>query len=84
MRQIILSSLKQKIEEINEYENAVRRLENIFNILRNRINIVDGEELNLFWYSHSEYYYQKSLFYPRVFIVYTKPYPKYKKKDLEV
>ena len=34
--------------KINEYENAVRRLENIFNILRNRINIVDGEELNLF------------------------------------
>ena len=34
--------------KINEYENAVWRLENIFNILRNRINIVDGEELNLF------------------------------------
>jgi len=84
MRRISLSSLQQKIEEINEYENMVRRLENNFNILRNRINIVDGEELNLFWYSHSEYYYQKSLFYPRVFIVYTKPYPKYKKKDLEV
>jgi hypothetical protein len=48
MRRISLSSLQQKIEEINEYENVVRRLENIFNILRNRINIVDGEELNLF------------------------------------
>lgn len=64
MRRISLSSLQQKIEEINEYENVVRRLENIFNILRNRINIVDGEELNLMQYSHSEYYYQKSLFYP--------------------
>jgi hypothetical protein len=48
MRRISLSRLQQKIEEINEYENAVRRLENNFNILRNRINIVDGEELNLF------------------------------------
>lgn len=34
--------------KIDEYENAVSRLENIFNILRNRISIVDGEELNLF------------------------------------
>lgn len=84
MRRISLSRLQQKIEEINEYENAVRRLEKNFNILRNRINIVDGEELNLFWYSHSEYYYQKSLFYPRVFIVYTKSCQKDKKKDLEV
>jgi hypothetical protein len=48
MIRISLSSLQQKIEEINEYENMVRRLENIFNILSNRINIVDGEELNLF------------------------------------
>jgi len=48
MRRISLSGIQQKIEEINEYENMVRRLENNFNILRNRINIVDGEELNLF------------------------------------
>lgn len=40
----IQNQLDNKIED---YENAVRRLENIFNILRNRIDIVDGEELNL-------------------------------------
>lgn len=43
--EMIQNQLNNKIED---YENAVRRLENIFNILRNRINIVDGEELNLF------------------------------------
>ncbi|HEM5172008.1 TPA: relaxase, partial [Streptococcus suis] len=43
--EVIQNQLNSKI---NEYENAVRRLESIFNILRYRINIVDGEELNLF------------------------------------
>lgn len=43
--EMIQNQLDNKIED---YENAVRRLENIFNILRNRIDIVDSEELNLF------------------------------------